>query len=294
METWKDIPNYEGLYQVSDNGNVRSITHKDRFGHTYKGRILKQQLSNGYYRCHLSKDNITEWALVHRLVALVFCEKPEGCNIVNHIDANKENNHASNLEWTTYKGNMQWASKLGRMTANAQTYANMASGREKRKTPVIVTDNSGNETVYGSQAEAAKALGISRSHIAAACRKEYGYKTIKGYSFRYADDKRHLEAKPNKIGKSKEEVAEQTRQRMLGNTYMQGKHLTEETKQKLQAYNTKTVYQYTKSGEFVAKYPSTMAVKRATGIDVSSCVRGLTKTAGGYVWRYKENYDENI
>ena len=288
MKEWKDIAGYEGVYQVSNTGEVRSLPHYDNRKHLYQGIELKlSERGDGYIRVHLSKGATAKWFSVHRLVAEAFCVKPDGCNVVNHIDCNPKNNHAENLEWTTYKGNMEWAAKLGRMKANKQTYINIANGREKRKTPVIATDADGNTFLFSSQSEATKVLGIKHSHIAAACRKEYGYKTVKGYSFRYADAKRNEQAKPHKIGMSKEQKAEETRKRMLGNKLMVGRSIPPEQREKISIALSKPVLQLSKKGELISEYPSASFIRKNLGLVIDSCLSGKTKTAGGYIWKYK-------
>lgn len=101
METWKDIPNYEGLYQVSNLGNVKSLYRKTRHNHVVKEKILILRESNvGYLRCNLSKNRTVKTFHVHVLVAMAFlCHIPCGNKIhVHHIDANKQNNNVSNLQ----------------------------------------------------------------------------------------------------------------------------------------------------------------------------------------------------
>lgn len=97
-ESWKEIEGYGGRYQISNCGRVWNVVLQ---------KMMKPQLKKtGYYSVNLMKPNkkiVTE--RVHRLVALYFCDKPEGCNVVNHKDSNKTNNHADNLEWTTVSGN---------------------------------------------------------------------------------------------------------------------------------------------------------------------------------------------
>ena len=99
MEIWKDIIGYDGLYQISNLGNVYSnITNK---------QMKPRRDKNGYLLVNLhspSGKSVTE--KVHRLVALHFCEKRDGCKEVNHIDCNRANNNASNLEWVTRKDNV--------------------------------------------------------------------------------------------------------------------------------------------------------------------------------------------
>lgn len=106
-EIWKDIPDYEDIYQVSNFGRVRNVI---------KGTIKKQVVSKtGYWVVNLWKNNISKVYKVHRLIAEAFIPNPEGKNEVNHIDLVKTNNMISNLEWTTHKENMQHAKKMGAM-----------------------------------------------------------------------------------------------------------------------------------------------------------------------------------
>lgn len=190
-EIWKDIAGFEGLYQVSNYGSVRSldrVTTQLNNGvlceFHYKGKVLKGKAdSRGYIHIHVSKDGIGHYLSVHRLVAEAFCPKPDGCDVVNHLDANPSNNHADNLEWTTYSGNMQWASKLGHMTCKHENWKKAIPTNER---PVIATDRNGNSYWFKSEADAAMELNVDRSHIPQVCRNDYGYKTVGGYSFQYA------------------------------------------------------------------------------------------------------------
>lgn len=109
MEIWKDIKGYEGYYQVSNLGNVRSL---DRFDgvHDRKGTKIKPNLKqNGYLQVGLRKHNKRKWFGVHRLVATYFLRNPNNKPQVNHIDCNKQNNNVSNLEWVTGKENQEHA-----------------------------------------------------------------------------------------------------------------------------------------------------------------------------------------
>ena len=108
-EVWRDIPKYEDLYQVSSTGNVRSLARR-----ATNGKVLAPQLNNsGYLRVSLSKQSRSKYLYVHHLVATAFWgERPEGMD-VNHIDGNKLNNAADNLEYCTRTENMEHARKLG-------------------------------------------------------------------------------------------------------------------------------------------------------------------------------------
>lgn len=184
MEIWASVAGYEGLYEVSNLGTVRSLSHRDIYGHNYKGKNLKPKIErNGYARVHLSNGATSKYFLVHRLVAEAFIPRKEGCNVVNHLDNNPQNNVAENLEWTTYKGNMQHATRQGRMHHQPN---NLRKAIESRKVCVVAISPDGERRVFNSQREAAKATGASRGHIAAICKKKYGYRSSNGFTFEYA------------------------------------------------------------------------------------------------------------
>lgn len=110
---WKDINGYEGLYQVSNFGEVKSLAHLVRSsrGNSYRmspSRILKKGLigrERNYYSVVLCKNGKTQTFLVHRLIAEAFIPNPNNLPQVNHIDENTKNNSISNLEWVTSKEN---------------------------------------------------------------------------------------------------------------------------------------------------------------------------------------------
>lgn len=127
MELWLDITGYEGLYQVSNLGRVRSLDrsmicmqarYKDPVLRHRKGKILKAGFNNNkrtvYYVVMLCKGGVPKNHRVHRLVALHFVPNPFGKPAVNHIDGNSLNNAANNLEWCTVLENNRHTIKLGR------------------------------------------------------------------------------------------------------------------------------------------------------------------------------------
>lgn len=103
IEIWKDVVGYEGLYQVSNLGKVRSLDRVVKRGWCYKGKLLTPTVNkdNGYLYVNLAGKNKT----VHRLVALAFIPNPENKPCVGHKDTNRQNAKASNLEWVTYSEN---------------------------------------------------------------------------------------------------------------------------------------------------------------------------------------------
>ena len=106
MEKWRAIPGYEGFYQVSDLGNIRSI----RFN---KIRNMKSWDSHGYRAVELCMNNNRYTVGIHRLVALTFIPNPENKPEVNHKDRNKSNNNVENLEWVTQSENVAHAYRHG-------------------------------------------------------------------------------------------------------------------------------------------------------------------------------------
>jgi len=115
-EIFKDIKGYEGLYQVSNKGNVKSLPKGD--GNGNRERLLKPEIdtrkNTQYCRVTLSKQGKVKRFLVHRLVAEAFLSNDDNKPYINHIDNNGLNNNITNLEWCTQTENMIHSSKQGR------------------------------------------------------------------------------------------------------------------------------------------------------------------------------------
>ena len=111
-ETWKPIPGFEGLYDASNLGRIRSVKRSARIGSNIRiiiERILiPHEHYRGYLRVDLCKNGKNNHKFVHRLVAETFIPNPRIEPVVNHMDCNKKNNSVSNLEWTSYSGNTQY------------------------------------------------------------------------------------------------------------------------------------------------------------------------------------------
>ena len=111
MEEWKDIEGYEGMYQVSNQGRVKSL----KFG---KEKIRKcREMSNGYLVVGLCKEGKRTDKLVHRLVAEAFLPNPNNLPQVNHKDENPSNNNVENLEWCTPKYNCNYGTRNQRCSS---------------------------------------------------------------------------------------------------------------------------------------------------------------------------------
>ena len=179
-EIWKDILGYEGKYMVSNWGRVKSLNYNK----TGKERIMKlDKASNGYLQLYLYKDGKRKHYLVHRLVATAFCENPEGFTVVNHINEDKADCRAENLEWcsraynNTYNGR---AKKAGKKIAEKNT------NNPKLSKPVIgINKISGLKMEFPSIAEAKSCTNINQSHICECLKGRRN--SAGGYVWYYAD-----------------------------------------------------------------------------------------------------------
>lgn len=126
-EEWRDVIGYEGFYQVSNLGRIKSLDRTQKMppskfppSFVRKGKTIKQHIDkNGYCQACLSANGKKKRWPVHRLVAMAFIPNVNLCPHINHKDENKQNNNADNLEWCTAKYNNSYGSRLKRM-ANAE------------------------------------------------------------------------------------------------------------------------------------------------------------------------------
>ena len=125
-EIWKDIPGYEGYYQVSNHGNVRSMDREfiNSIGRKcfLSGVPIKPKLNKGYLRVGLKKHQETKRASIHRLVAAAFIDNPKGYDVVNHINGIKTDNRVENLEWCTQSENELHSHNVLNNTMKGKTY----------------------------------------------------------------------------------------------------------------------------------------------------------------------------
>lgn len=206
MEVWKDIPGFEGYYQASTLGNIRSVPRVARNNHYVVGKVLKQCYDrDGYPQVALRKDGVSKTRNVHRLVALTFIPNPNNYPEINHKDEVKTNNNVFNLEWCTTHYNVTYGTRVQRMAdkrrgvprPDMQGQRNFFYGKHfmgkdnhaSRKTAQY--DLEGNLLrVYDSAADAGRDNNISGKAIRAALRrrdKENGSGLSGGFIWAYAD-----------------------------------------------------------------------------------------------------------
>ena len=133
MALWREVAGYEGLYAVSDEGEVISLPRvlsNGRGMFKVGGKLLKQGTRAGKYKfVHLSKDNVQSSVSVHRLVAIAFLDNPENLPEVNHKDENPSNNHVENLEWCSKQYNIDYSKskKVSQYTMDGEKVAEYKS-----------------------------------------------------------------------------------------------------------------------------------------------------------------------
>ena len=162
-----------GLYQVSNLGNVRSLNYNK----TKKIQHLKKVVNNkkGYLAVGLSKKGIFKIKTVHRLVAETFISNPNNLPQVNHIDENKLNNSVTNLEWCTNKYNINYGTRKERIS-------------EKKGRKIIQLDKDDNIIkVWNGTCQASRELKINEGNIWEACNNKR--KTAGKYKWKYKEEK---------------------------------------------------------------------------------------------------------
>lgn len=175
IEEWRDIEGYEGLYQVSNLGRVKSlervIIRANNRAMPYKEQILKnRKTSNGYLYVSLYKNKQCKNHSIHRLVAQSFIENPNNYEEINHIDENKTNNNVVNLEWCTRKQNMAHGNCRQRII-------------ESNSKPIYCLEL---DKFYKSATECARELNIDHTGIGHVLRKDF--KQYKNLTFFYVKD----------------------------------------------------------------------------------------------------------
>lgn len=177
MEEFKDIPDYEWIYAISEYGVIRShdrvVSHGYTKKQTLKGKILRYQIDKDGYPClRLSKNGKKKYFHIHTLVAKTWIPNPLNLPQVNHIDGVKTNTHKSNLEWCTSSDNAKHAYKLGLRTSawlgNGSMTGKFGADHNQSK-PVIQLTMDGKEVRRFDCMVDAKKFGFQPTHIGACC-----------------------------------------------------------------------------------------------------------------------------
>lgn len=176
-EIWRPIKGYEGLYEVSNYGKVKSLINFEHKNRHRTEKILKPHYNNGYLSVALYDfEGNKKLYLIHRLVAETFIPNYENKTTVNHKDENKSNNYVGNLEWATMLEQNLYGTRIDR-------------ARQKLYKKVIQLDKNGNKIkLWDSILEAETKLNISKGKITCCCQKQYGRKTAGGYVWRYVNE----------------------------------------------------------------------------------------------------------
>ena len=177
MEEWRDVIGYEGLYQVSNLGRVKSMY--DERHKKYRELILTPFMNdNGYFRVGLCKDGEKKVFLVHRLVAMTFIPNPENLPEVNHKDEDKTNDVVSNIEWCDRKYNIKYG------TRNKRISEALTNGKLSKRVLQINKDTGEVIMEWPSAHEVERQLGYSNAHISKCCLGKYSQ--VYGFKWKYA------------------------------------------------------------------------------------------------------------
>ena len=212
IEEWRPVKGYEGLYEVSDLGRVRSLDRvvivstdeSTRHKRILRGMVLSNlNNKNGYLFVSLSRDGILKRHYIHRLVAIAFIPNPNNYPIINHKDETRDNNRVDNLEWCTQFYNINYGNAIKKIRDFNLSDKNPNKGRhrpekfkEKVRKPILQFNRDGIRLVreWDSARTAGDVLGICASTITAVCRGRC--QSYKNFIWRYKYDYPHT--KPNK------------------------------------------------------------------------------------------------
>lgn len=170
-EIWKPIAGYEGLYEVSNLGRVRSLN----YNHTKTAEVMTPWVSaKDYDYVHLCKGTAIQSCRVARLVAMAFIPNPDNKPFVDHIDTNRRNNHADNLRWCDQSENQK-------NPISRKRYGDAKSFRVVQLTKENIVMR-----IWPSLTEAERSGGFNRNQISKVCNGRL--KTHHGYKWQYLSD----------------------------------------------------------------------------------------------------------
>lgn len=179
MEEWKPIEGYEGLYEVSNLGRVKSLWYG-------KERMLKMGKDKlGYLRVFLCNNNKGKNFLIHRLVAKAFIPNPDNKPFIDHIDTNPSNNRIENLRWCTHKENCNNPLTIEKYSKNNSNLGKYGKLHQTSKPILQFSLNGEFIKKWNCAKDAARELNINDNHIGSCCRGKR--KTTYGYIWKYYD-----------------------------------------------------------------------------------------------------------
>lgn len=190
LELWKPVVGYEGSYEVSNLGRVRSLDRFNSRGYWIKGRQLAlNKNQKGYLRVGLFDGCRQRLKSVHRLVAEAFIPNSENKPQVNHLDEDKSNNAVTNLEWVTNKENAVYGTKIQRTVASTDYTAKVLNTDyaligEKQAKPVTAIHRNTGETLEFKSVQAANRAGYFASAVSRCCNGKLQH--YKGYVWEFA------------------------------------------------------------------------------------------------------------
>lgn len=318
-EEWRPVVGLVGYYEVSNLGNVRSISRKVREnspkgGYFQEGRVIaKWKDEKGYCVAHLCRDGVSFNKYIHRLVAEAFIPNPDNLPIINHRDENPSNNVVSNLEWCTAQYNV--------------TYGNAIQKRQDgTRKPIYQLDKDTKEIVkvWKWAGEIAKQYGCSKGRIFGWCED---YAEAEGYIWCYAEDYKEgywsgkviktIRKAPRALYKidprtlkvlSEYQTSDELRKDGFATTavydvcdgktrkhggyfWCYAKDYDPDTfrPKKMNHHTCKVIQFDLQTGEELGRWESLSEMTKATGYlgpHIGSCCRGLRGDAYGYGWRY--------
>lgn len=257
-EVWKDVVGYEGYYQVSNLGRVKSV---DRYiehyrgGKTFKkGKIKALNVrKDGYVSVQLSKDAKARTLRVHRLVAEAFIPNPNNLPQVNHKDENKGNNHVSNLEWCTVGYNVNYGTRIKRIKEKEDF--NIVNIKNRKRVARYSLDGEFIEE-FNSMTEVEKKLGFHRPNISKCCNGHINSVYDSIWVFRSENEKKEVQERIKRI-----------------------------------AEFYRPVIMRDKNGFYIKEYPSITDASNELGINtgrICECCQGKRKTYKGYIFEYAD------
>lgn len=196
IEEWRDVVGYDGLYKISNLGNLRRterIIKRGGISLKLKEKFLTGHNTNGYKIVTLTKDKKKEKIFIHRLVANAFIPNPGNLPFVNHKDENPSNNEASNLEWCTHKYNVNYGTGIQRMVAKRkENMVNYKAVEQYSLDGEFIKE-------YPSILEASIQTSTRANNISMCCRNYRHLVSANGFQWRYKGSKKQIKSLVKRI-----------------------------------------------------------------------------------------------